>query len=186
MKKIITLLFIVSSALATFTQTEVTNILDGRYHSFIQDIADSEHTIGDPQDIDADTEYLFTIDALARNFVIAPDYMTDRWDAVNSKIAPSTEMNTPTYVADIGFTFAPTVSAAGTVTVRMYIDDASPKQIRSYQFSFKGTPENVNQIMTWYLGTDAGYDAKNDGVYITVEFSAAGELYSKTAVIYHT
>ena len=40
--------------------------------------------------------------------------------------------------------------------------------------------------MTFYLGTEAGYDAKNDGVYFTIEFSGAGKLYDKSLTIFRT
>ena len=169
-----------------FTTAEVEQILDGRMNSFRQDIADSEHTVGSPQAVSATTEYRITIDALTRNDVTAPTYITDRWDAVNDKIAFADELDAPTYVADMSLTFDPTVAAAGLATFRLYIDDASPKLIRTYVRDYKAVPETMNVLSTWYLGTSAGYDAKNDGIYFTVEFEAAGNLYDKGAVIYRT
>jgi hypothetical protein len=166
----------------SLTTTEVEKVLTGRYHSFIQDIADSTA----PQAVLADTEYLFTVDGLARNAVVAPDYITSRWDATNNKFAVPEELNTPTYVADLSFTFTPDVSSAGTVIIRVYIDDTVPKQIRSSTRDYKGDPESINTILTWYLGEEAGYDAKNDGVYFTVEFAVAGSISSKGVVIYRT
>ena len=170
----------------TFTTAEVEKLLDGRYNNFRQDVSDSTQTVGSPQAITANTEYRLTIDALSRNDVIAPTYMTNRWDTTNNKMAFSTELDSPTYVGDVSFTFDPTASAAGVGTLRVYIDDATPKEIRTYTFDFKGSPESVNILATWYLGTETGYDAKNDGIYFTVEFDQAGDLYGKGAVIYRT
>ena len=169
-----------------FTTAEIEKLLDGRYNNFRQDVGDSTHTVGSPQAVLADTEYLVTIDALSRNDVTAPTYITDRWDSTNNKIALPTELDHPVYVGDIGFVFDPTASSAGVGVLRIYIDDAVPKEIRAYTFDFKGDPESVNIITTWYLGEDAGFDAKNDGVYFTVEFDQAGSLYNKGAVIYRT
>jgi len=176
----------------SFTTAEVEALLDGRYNSFRQDIADSTHTVGSPQAISAATEYLVTIDAVTRNVVTAPAYITDRWDATNNKIAVGDELDAPVYVADLSMTFDPTVAAAGLATVRLYIDDsgtqtfATDPVIRTYTIDYKAAPEGINILATWYLGSEAGYDAKNDGVYFTFEAEAAGELYGKGAVIYRT
>ena len=170
----------------TFTTSQVEAILDGRMNSFRQDISDSAHTVGSPQTVLADTEYKITIDALTRNVVTAPAYITSRWDAVNSKVAFPEELDSPTYVCDLSFTFAPNVAAAGVGAVRVYIDDATPKLIREYTFGYKSDPMSVNMLLTWYLGEETGYDAKNDGVYFAVEFDVAGTLYNKGAVIYRT
>ena len=69
-----------------FTTAEVEQILDGRMNSFRQDIVDSLHTVGSPQNLLAATEYRITNDALTRNSVVSPTYITDRWDATNNKI----------------------------------------------------------------------------------------------------
>lgn len=170
-----------------FSTVELENVIDGRYHSFVQDIADGQHTVGSPQAITGGVEYPLTIDALERNAVVSPTYITSRWDAVNDKIAFPEELNTPMYTADISFTFDPTVSAAGDAIIRAYIDDSiTPKVIRSISHQYKADPESINAILSWYLGEEAGYDAKNDGVYFTVEFEADGVLYNKGAVIYRS
>ena len=120
------------------------------------------------------------------NDVNAPAYITSRWDTTNNKIAFPEALDKPTYVADTSFIFDPTASAAGKGLIRVYIDDTTPKNIRTYEFEYKSTPQIVNVIATWYLGEDTGYNAKSDGVYFTVEFDQAGSLYSKGSVIYRT
>ena len=169
-----------------FTTTEIEQVLDGRLNSFRQDIADNQHLVGSPQAVLANTEYRLTIDGLNRNSIVAPTYITSSWDTVNNKIAFPEELDSPTYVADMAFTFHPTVSAAGFATIRLYIDDAVPKLIKTYLHDFKSVAATMNILATWYLGNDVGYDAKNDGIYITVSFEAAGNLYNKGSVFYRT
>lgn len=168
-----------------FTQEEVEDILDGRLHSFIQDVAHN----GTPQVLEDDTEARIVIDGdvANRNFVISPDYMTDRWDGVNNKMTFITEHNTPTYVADINVTFTPVGPSAGMATIRLWIDDpTTPKVIRTITRKYKGTPESFNALLTWYLGSSDGYDAKNDGIYFTIETEHAGTLTEAGVVIYRT
>ena len=170
----------------SMTTTEVQNTLDARHTPFIQDIGDATHTVGSPQAVLANTEYRLTIDGAARNFVSSPAFFTDRWDDTNDKMTFSTALNTQTFVSDIGFTFDPSGGSAGTGQVRVYVDDASPKVLRTYTFDYKGSPEPVSIVATYYTGTEAGFDVKNDGIYVTVEFESAGDLYNKTMVIYNT
>lgn len=169
-----------------FTGSDIAKLLDGRYNNFRQDVADGQHTSGSPQAILANTEYRVTINGALRNDVNSPNYITSRWSTTNNKISFPEELDKPVYVGDVSFIFDPTAAAAGKGVLRLYIDDASPKLIRSYPFNYKASPELVNVITTWYLGTDSGFDAKNDGVYFAVEFDQAGDLYSKGVVIYRT
>lgn len=169
------------------TTQQAEDALDAILNRFRQDIGDSAHTVGSPQAIVAGTEYRVTNDTLGRNAVISPTYMTDRWDATNNKIAVPSEYDEPMYVLDFGFTFDPASASDGTATLRVYIDDATPKLIKTYRTPFKGpAAEQLNFIATWYFGTEAGYDAKNDGIYFTLEFDAAGDLYDKSMTIYRT
>lgn len=170
-----------------YTKTQVDNMIDRMLNPFKQDIADSNHTSGSPQAITANTPVRLTIDALARNVVTAPSYMTDRWDAVNNKMTAATEVDSPVYVGDISFRFTPAAAAEGTVKLTLYIDDTVPKLIRTYTSSYKGpADEPLNILATWYWGSETGYDAKNDGIYFEVEFTTNGSLYEKGAVIYMT
>ena len=170
----------------TFTTAEVEKVLDGRYNSFRQDVVDGEHTSGDPQAISAGTPVRYTVDGATRNNTTAPTHITDRWDTTNNKITMATALDHPVYVAQFAFTFDPTVEAAGVVTLRTYIDDASPKLINTLSTDYKSVTAVEGILVTWYFGEDAGYDAKNDGVYFEIEFSGAGDLYGKSITIYRT
>ena len=116
-----------------YTGTQIDNLLDGRYHNFIQSIQDTLHTVGSPQVITADTPVKYTNNGGIPVKVIAPDYITSRWDTTNNKIAFPEEMNTPVYVGEVGFTFDPSVAAEGTATIKVYIDDDTPKLIKTYK-----------------------------------------------------
>ena len=169
-----------------FTTAEIEAVLDGRYNSFRQDLVDGEHTIGSPQVISASTPVRYSVDGALRNEFTAPSHITDRWDTVNSKIAMSTALDHPVYVAQFAFTFSPTVSAAGILTVRTYIDDTVPKLINTISTDYKSTTSVEGILVTWYFGEDPGYDAKNDGVYFEIEFGASGSLYNKAITVYRT
>lgn len=161
--------------------------IDGLIHPFRQDIQDGTHTVGSPQTITASTEYRITIDGAVRNDKTGPTHITDEWDTSENKISFPTELNSPIYVGDLSFTFDPSTGGVGSGRLRVYIDDDTPKLIRTYPFTYYGpSAGRVNVVSTWYLGTTTGYDAKNDGVYFTVEFDDNGTLYNKAAVIYRT
>jgi len=166
----------------SFTTAEIESVLDGRYNSFRQDVGDSA---GAQTITSSDTRYKLTIDALGRNSITAPAYLTDRWDATNNKIALPNELDHPVYVGDISFTFTPNTSSAGVGVLHVVIDDDTPKTIRSYPFDYKGAVA-LNILTTWYLGTEAGYNAKDDGVYFDLEFDDSGSINNKGAVIYRT
>jgi hypothetical protein len=187
MKKILLFLLIASTAFATYTQKQVSDMLDRNFNPFRQDIVDGTHTSGSPQTIVSGTPVRFSVDGAVRNSATGPAYMTNRWDTVNSKIAASTEYDGPTYVADLSWTFDPASASSGRATITVWIDDAIPKLIGTYTIAYKGpSAEQNGTVVTWYWGTDAGYDAKNDGVYFEIEFDDAGSLYDKSVVIYNT
>jgi len=169
-----------------YTGSETEKILDSRLHSFIQDVHDTEHTSGSPQSITADTPVMFTNNGGLPIRVVAPSHITSRWDATNNKIAFPEELNTPTYVAEVGFTFDPSIASEGLIFLRMYIDDDTPKLIKTYSAKYKSVAQPQTIIATWYLGEDTGYDAKNDGIYFELEFQSSGDLYDKTLIIYRT
>lgn len=166
----------------TLTGTQVQDMLDRSLTPFRQDI------IGDDTiNILANSETKILVNGNTRNDVQAPSYMTDRWDTVTSIMKATSEYDHPTYVGDIGFIWTPGASSEGVATIRVYINDASPKLIRTYRQPYKGAnAEPFNVVSTWYWGTDVGYDAKNDGVYFTIEFEHAGNVTSPSVVIYNT
>ena len=48
------------------------------------------------------------------------------------------------------------------------------------------SPNPKNVLATWYWGSEVGYDAKNDGVYFTVEFEHDGAITAPSLTIYNT
>lgn len=170
-----------------FTGEQIKNVIDGRMNSFIQDIYDGVYHSGNKQAVSAGTEYRFEFDGVPRNSVTAPTYITSRWDLINNNFAVPEELDRPTYVANISLMFDPSVSATGSCTIRAYIDDATtPKLIGEYNYQYKAIVDDYNTVITWYLGEESGYDAKNDGVYFTYEFSGAGDVWDRKATIYRT
>ena len=189
MKKIITLLTLGAlTCFGQFTQTQVDDMIERGLTPFRQDVVGSNSIA-----ISANTETLFVSNGAARNDVTGPAYMTDRWDTTNNKMTAISEYDHPTYVGDIGIVWTPDASSDGTAVVRVYIDDSGTRdfstdpQIREYTFSYKGASAiSRNIVATWYWGTDVGYDAKNDGVYFTLEFEHNGDITNPSVVIYNT
>lgn len=140
----------------------------------------------------AGTEYKLTNNGGLSNEVTSPTYFTDRWDTTNFKISAITELDTPTFVNDVSFTFDPTIASPGLLTVRVYIDESGTQDfstdplIRSYTADYKGTPEPISIVCTWFFGESVGFDAKNNGVYFTIESENAGDLYDTFFAIYRT
>tara|TARA_Y100000310_G_scaffold303578_1_gene342052 strand:- start:726 stop:1262 length:537 start_codon:yes stop_codon:yes gene_type:complete len=173
----------------TQTFEEVQDMMDRNMAPFRQDIVGS-NTISIAS---ADTEYLYVNNGATRNAVSSPSYMTDRWDTTNNKMTAITEYDHPTYVGDIGFVWTPDASNEGTYFIRVYIDESGTRNfatdpiIRTYTGAYKGasaTPRNT--ITTWYWGDETGYDAKNNGVYYTIEFEHTGDVTAPSTVIYNT
>jgi hypothetical protein len=166
----------------TQTFTEIQNMVDRNMMPFKQDVAGTNSIA-----IEASTPTRFAVNGLARNVSEGPAYMTDRWDTVSNKMTAITEYDSPVYVANLSFIWTPDASSAGDFVVRLYIDDTTPKLISTYSASYKGAvaiPKNI--LATWYWGSEAGYDAKNDGIYFEVEFEHAGDLTSPALTIYNT
>jgi len=165
-----------------YTKTQVDDMIARGLTPFKQSV------IGDNSiAITANTEARFVCDGDTYNFADGPSYMTDRWDTTNSKMAAITEYDSPTYVADMNFIWTPSASNTGSFILRVYIDDDTPKLIRTYEGAYKGagaTPKGI--IATWYWGTDTGYDAKNDGIYFTLEFEHNGTVTVPTLNLYNT
>lgn len=169
-----------------FTTAEIEKILDGRLNSFKQSV-NGNNTIA----ISANTEVLFVNNGAVINNTTAPTYITSRWNVTNSKIAIPEELDAPTYVVDMASTFTPTSVNEGTAIMKIYIDESGTRDfttdplIRTYHSRYKGT-DLVSVVGTWFLGSGTGYDAKNNGIYFTMEFENAGTLSSPYHVIYRT
>lgn len=169
-----------------FTGAEIEKVIDGRYNNFKQSIL-GDNSIA----VSANSEFLFVNNGLVANEVSAPTYITSRWSSVNSKIAFPEELDAPTYVVDMAPLFTPTSVNEGSATMRIYIDESGTRDfstdplIRTYNSRYKGT-DLVSIVGTWFLGSSSGFDAKNNGVYFTLEFENAGTLSALYHVIYRT
>lgn len=164
------------------TKTEVDCMIARMLTPFRQDV------VGDnPIAISAGVETRLVINGAARNVSQAPPYMTDRYNTSTDVMTAISEYDGPTYAGDVGFVWTPDASSEGHAAIRVYINDASPKLIRTYEVGYKGAsalPLNIGT--SWYWGEEDGYDAKNDGVYWTVEFEHDGDLTSPSIVVYNT
>ena len=166
----------------TVTQTQFERAVDRSSNPFKQDIVGSNSIT-----ISAGVEERFVIDGLGRNYSTGPSYMTDRYNTSTNVMTAVTEVDSPVYVATVGFVWTPSASAEGEMKIRVYINDTTPKLIGTYTKSYKGSdPIPKNIITTWYWGSDTGYDAKNDGAYFTIEFEHAGTITVPSLLIYNT
>lgn len=168
--------------MSIITQTEMQDMAARSLKPFKQDIVGT-NTIS----ISVGVEVPFVVNGLSRNFSEGPAYFTDRYDPVTNTMKAITEYGRPVYSADVGFRWTPDASNEGVALVRIYINDASPKLIKTYRLLYKGastTPEVVNT--DWYWGDDPGYDAKNDGIYFTIEFEHAGTITYPSLLFYNT
>ena len=164
-----------------YTKTQVDDMIDRNLNPFRQDIV-GDNVIA----ISADTETAFIANGNARNAVKGPTYFTDRYNTTTGIMTAVTEYDGPSYMSKVGFTWTPTAESEGIGVVRMYINDTTPKLLDSYAFSYKGSLAfPINIFTDWYWGEEAGYDAKNDGVYWTVEFEHAGSVSNPAMLIRH-
>lgn len=169
-----------------FTAEQIIKILDGRLHSPIQDIVGDNYTVGVPLTMAATTEYDFECNGNTRMFEVLPDHITGMWDTTTNIATFDEFENTPEIVANIQFTFDPSVAAAGIITIRSYVNETVPIVMKDVTIPYKATTEKYNTLITFYAGDTTGFDVKNKGVFFTVESSAAGELYNTAIELYRT
>ena len=169
-----------------FTGTELDKVLDGRINSFRQSLL-GDNTIV----LATNTEVLFVNNGALTSEVVAPTYITSRWDVTNSKVAMPEELDHPTYVFDMSPLFTPSSENVGVFILRAYIDESGTRDfstdpnIRTYKTTQKGT-DYVSMVATWFFGEGTGYDAKNNGVYFTIESEIGGTVSLPYHVIYRT
>ena len=169
-----------------FTAAEIDNLLDGRYNSFRESVQ-GDNSIS----LSANTETLYVNNGNTFVESTAPTYITSRWDTTNNKIAFPEEYDHPTYVVDMTPLFTPSAGSEGSVILRLYIDGSGTKDfstdpvIRTYVSRQKGTGL-FSIVGTWFLGTATGFDAKNNGVYFTIETENPGTLTNIFHTIYRT
>ena len=165
-----------------YTKTEVDDMLDRNLNPFRQDVVGTNTLT-----IVAGVSQRFIVNGLSRNSSQGPAYFTDRTDLSTGVMRATTEYDGPTYIASVGGIWTPSASSEGTAKVRVFINDTVPKLIRTFSVSYKGaTAETFSVLVDWYWGTEAGYDAKNDGVYFEIEFEHNGTITTPSESIYNT
>ena len=169
-----------------FTKAEVDRILDGRLHSPIQDVVGDNYTSGSPLAMSADTEYDFVCNGATRNFKSFPESITNMWNTTTNITELSEVDDTEMIVATVSFTFDPSVSAAGIITLQPYANEDTPIPFKTRIVSYKGNAERVSADVFFYAGSETGFDIKNKGVFFKVESTGAGNLYDTTLEIYRT
>lgn len=169
-----------------YSAAQIEKILDGRFHSPIQDVVGTNYTTGSRLAMSAATEYDFICNGATRNYMSFPDHITNIWNT-STNIATFPEfMNTVEMVANVSFNFDPTVAAAGVLTLRVYVNETVPLVMKQYTAAYKNADERYTVLATFYTGDDTGFDVKNKGVKFTIEASGAGELYDPSIEIYRT
>lgn len=161
-------------------------IINESEHTPIQDVVGDNYTSGSPLAITANTEYTFTCNGNTRNFKSFPSHITNFWNTVTNIGSFSELVDTKMIVATPKFVFSPSTASAGKITVRVYVNDTVPKVLDAKIVDYKAVASKVSQLLTFYTGTEAGYDVKNDGVFFTVEADQNGDLYDTSIIIYRT
>lgn len=169
-----------------YTINEIDMILDGRYHSPIQDVVGNDYTTGSRLSMTAEEEYIFTCNGLLRNFKSLPDHIDNIWNTSTSIAVFPDFMNTVEMVANVSFNFNPSVASAGILTLTPYVNEDTPIPIKNYTANFKATDNRYTILATFYTGSDVGFDVKNKGVFFKIHASANGEMYDPSIEIYRT
>lgn len=169
-----------------FSASDINKVLNGRYHSPIQDVVGDNYVTGSRLTMVASTEYPFVCNGAVRNAKVLPAHITNIWDTTLNKATFPDFLNTPEIVANLGFEFDPAVAAAGLMTIRVYVNETVPILIKSITDDFKAIPERLNGLLTFYAGAETGFDVKNKGVIFTIESSANGEMYDPSIELYRT
>ena len=111
----------------SITQTQFQDMMARNLTPFRQDVV-GDNSIA----ILANTETRLVINGNARNDVQAPAYFTDRWDTTANIMKATSEYDGPTYVGEPNFLWTPDAESEGLAKVRLYINDAVPKLIKTY------------------------------------------------------
>lgn len=169
-----------------FTTDEINKLLDGRYHSPIQDVVGDLWTVGSPLPLLAGTPVEFQCNGNIRNKKILPDHITNIWDTTTNRATFENFLNTPEIVANVSMVIDPSASSEGYLTVGVWVDEDTPILIKSTNIYFKGDIEKVTALLTFYAGDETGFDVKNKGVFFTIESTLAASVYDMSLEIYRT
>ena len=169
-----------------YNTSDINKILDGRYHSPIQDVVGSDWTVGSPLALLAETPVVFQCNGAIRNKKTFPDHITNIWNTSTNIATFSEFLNTPEIVANVNMTLDPSASSEGILTTSVWVNEDVPILIKSTNVHFKGDIEKVTALLTFYAGEETGFDVKNKGVFFTVESSLGTLAYDMSVEIYRT
>jgi len=174
--------------LLPFTGDEVCKVIDGRFHSPLQDLAGDDYTsgVGERLEVAASTEYDFTCNGAVRNFIEMPSHIASLWNTSTSLFLAPDFLDTPVIVFTVRFKFDPTVSAAGIMTINPYVNETVPIKFKPVSVPYKGALTDVSALVTIYLGSEIGFAVKSKGVFFRFESTGAGEMYDPQIEIYRT
>lgn len=169
-----------------FTAADIIKVIDGRYHSPVQDVVGDNYTLASPLATAGGVEENFVCNGNTRNFSVFPAHVTNIWNTTTNIATFGEFLNTPEMVANVQFTFDPSVAAAGIITVRAYVNETVPLLIKEVNLPYKATATDGTALITFYAGDATGFDVKNKGVFFTIESGAAGDLYDFSIELYRT
>lgn len=169
-----------------FSTAEVTKIIDGRLHSPIQDCVGDNWTVSSPLALLAETPVVFQCNCNLRNNKILPTHITNIWDGTTNIATFENFLNTPEIVANVNMIIDPSASSEGILTVSAWVNETIPILIKSVNATYKGDTEKITALLTFYAGSEPGFDVKNKGVYFTIESSSGALAYDMSIEIYRT
>lgn len=152
----------------------------------IQDCVGNNYTNASPLVMTANTEYPFVCNGALRNKKYLPPHITNIWNTSLNKATFSTFVNIPEIVSNVQFSFAPSNSQPGNMTVNVYVNESSPILMKSYTVPYKGSAQRYTVVTTFYADSEVGFDVKNKGVIFKITASSGGNLYDTAIEIYKT
>lgn len=164
----------------------IDKILDGRYHSPIEDIAGDNYTEISPLTITGGNTEQYVCNNNIREFSSFPAHVSKMWDTANNKAIFAELLDTPMIVGVPSFIWKPASSTDGKITVGVYVNETSPILIEEQTLNYKGTARRVSPLFTFYIGEDAGFDVKNKGVIYRITPDTTGDLYLPIIKHYRT
>lgn len=160
------------------------NLLATSQHPAWQDAVDSADTSVSPQILSSGLEQDFNVDGLVRNETSFPSHITQLYNPATGVAKFSEEIDSPLYVIRVSCTIDP--ASQGELTFKLNVNDAVPKALQTSTVNFKNAMTVKSAIFTFYLGSEVGYDVKNDGVFISVVSDVNADIYDKSILIYRT
>ena len=148
-----------------FTTDDVSKILEGRYTNPLHDLSGDDYTTASRLTMLADTDYDFVCNGNVRNFKNLPSYVTTLWNTSTNLTTFGELLDTPVMVITVRFKFDPTVAAAGIITVNPYVNETVPVKFKPVSVPYKASLTDVSALVTIYVGSETGFDVKNNVAY---------------------